>query len=305
MLSHLISIDDLPKGDILSLLSLASRVEATPRRELFRRLEGTILAALFFEPSTRTRLSFETAMARLGGRTIGFSEAAASSTAKGESFSDTIRTVSRYADVIALRHPLEGTARRAAEVSRVPVVNGGDGANQHPTQTLLDLFTLQKCFGKLEGLRIAIAGDLKYSRTVHSLLKALARFEGVKVKLISPKSLRLAAGVAPAGLETEETESLAEGLREADVLYMTRIQRERFPDPLEYEKVKNVYRLDAAMLKGLPDTFRVLHPLPRVSEIAPDVDETPHAAYFDQAENGVLMREAIFLKLLDPDFAEG
>jgi aspartate carbamoyltransferase catalytic subunit len=303
MLSHLISIDDLPKEEILSLLALAARVEATPRRDLFRRLEGVILATLFFEPSTRTRLSFETAMARLGGRTVGFSEATASSTAKGESFSDTIRTVARYADVIALRHPLEGTARRAAEVSRKPIVNGGDGANQHPTQTLLDLYTLRKCFGRLEGLDIAIAGDLKYSRTVHSLLKALARFDGIKVRLISPKSLRLADGLAQ-GLRTEETESLAEGLRGADVLYMTRIQRERFPDPLEYEKVKNVYRLDAAMLKGMPDTFRVLHPLPRVSEIAPDVDETPYAAYFDQAENGVLMREAIFLKLLDPEFRD-
>jgi aspartate carbamoyltransferase catalytic subunit len=300
-MNHLISIDDLSLPEIHDILSLAATVEAIPNPEKARLLPGALLATLFFEPSTRTRLSFETAVTRLGGRVIGFSDAAASSTAKGESFSDTVQTVSRYADVLAVRHPKEGTARLASQISRVPVVNAGDGANQHPTQTLLDLYTIQKCFGRISDLRIALAGDLKYSRTVHSLCRALMLFDRVEITLVSPPSLRLPAYLksAPGTTATfAETESLPDALRSADLLYMTRIQRERFPDAVDYEKVKNVYRLDARMLSGLPDTFKVLHPLPRVNEIAPDVDSTPHAAYFDQAANGVTIRQAVLLDLL-------
>ena len=302
MKKDLISIDDLELEDVMGYLDLAAEVEAMADADRCGLLSGKLLATLFFEPSTRTRLSFESAMARLGGRVIGFSEAGNSSTAKGESFSDTIRTVEQYADVIAVRHPKEGTARLASEIAAVPIINGGDGANQHPTQTLLDLYTLRKFFGKVDGLKIALAGDLKYSRTIHSLCRALLMFEGVEITLVSPESLRLPGYLAKAAAGTttfRETESLPEALHEADVVYMTRIQKERFPDVLEYEKVKNVYVLDAKMLEGAREHLKVLHPLPRVNEIAPDVDATPHAGYFEQARNGMIMRQAIFLDLLN------
>lgn len=302
MKKNLISIDDLSLADLQAYLDSAARVEAIPAAEKRQLLAGRLLATLFFEPSTRTRLSFETAMSRLGGGTIGFSEADHSSTAKGESFSDTIQTVSQYADIIALRHPKEGTARLAAEISALPIINGGDGANQHPTQTLLDLYTIQKFFGKVDGLRIALVGDLKYSRTIHSLCRALVQFDNVAITLVSPESLRLPAYLKNAPGSTaafRETESLEEAVRASDLVYMTRIQRERFPDVVEYEKVKNVYCLEARMLKGVPDTFKVLHPLPRVNEISPDVDATPYAGYFQQAANGVTMRQAVFLNLLN------
>ena len=302
MKKDLISIDDLRLDEILDYLELAAKVEAIPDADKAGLLAGKILATLFFEPSTRTRLSFESAMCRLGGRVIGFSEAGNSSTAKGESFSDTIRTVEQYADIIAVRHPKEGTARLASEIAAVPVINGGDGANQHPTQTLLDLYTLRKFFGKIAGLKIALVGDLKYSRTIHSLCRALLLFDGVRIDLVSPESLRLPGYLtkAAAGTTTtfRETESLPDALREADVVYMTRIQKERFPDVLDYEKVKNVYVLDAKMLEGAPEHLKVLHPLPRVNEISPDVDATPHAGYFEQARNGMIMRQAIFLDLM-------
>lgn len=302
MKKDLISIDDLDLEDVLAYLDLAAKVEAIPDGDKCGLLAGKLLATLFFEPSTRTRLSFESAMARLGGRVIGFSETATSSTAKGETFSDTIRTVEQYADIIAVRHPREGTARLAAEIAAVPIINGGDGANQHPTQTLLDLYTLRKFFGKIAGLKIALVGDLKYSRTIHSLCRALLLFDGVQIALVSPESLRLPAYLmkAAAGTTTtfRETESLPDALREADVVYMTRIQKERFPDVVDYEKVKNAYVLDAKMLEDAPEHLKVLHPLPRVNEISPDVDATPHAGYFQQARNGVIMRQAIFLDLL-------
>lgn len=302
MKKDLISIDDLDLEDVLGYLDLAAKVEAMDDADKCGLLAGKLLATLFFEPSTRTRLSFESAMARLGGRVIGFTEAGNSSTAKGESFSDTIRTVEQYADIIAVRHPKEGTARLASEIAAVPVINGGDGANQHPTQTLLDLYTLRKFFGKIDGLKIALVGDLKYSRTIHSLCRALLLFDGVRIDLVSPESLRLPGYLtkAAAGTTTtfRETESLPDALREADVVYMTRIQKERFPDVLDYEKVKNVYVLDAKMLEGAPKHLKVLHPLPRVNEISPDVDATPHAGYFEQARNGMIMRQAIFLDLM-------
>lgn len=302
MKKDLISIDDLDLEDVLDYLDLAAKVEAMADADKCGLLAGKLLATLFFEPSTRTRLSFESAMARLGGRVVGFSETATSSTAKGETFSDTIRTVEQYVDVIAVRHPKEGTARLASEIAAVPIINGGDGANQHPTQTLLDLYTLRKFFGKIAGLKIALVGDLKYSRTIHSLCRALLLFEGVQITLVSPESLRLPGYLmkAAAGTTTfRETAGLAEAIPESDVVYMTRIQKERFPDVVDYEKVKNIYVLHAAMLDGAPKHQKVLHPLPRVNEISPDVDATPHAGYFEQARNGVIMRQAIFLDLLD------
>ena len=303
MKKDLISIDDLGLEQILDYLDLAARVEALPNAEKAGLLPGKILATLFFEPSTRTRLSFESAMCRLGGRVIGFSESANSSTAKGESFSDTIRTVEQYADVIAVRHPKEGTARLAAEIAGIPILNAGDGANQHPTQTLLDLYTLRKFFGRVDGLKIALVGDLKYSRTIHSLCRALLAFDGVAMTLVSPESLRLPGYLTKAAAGTtatfRESESLADALRDSDVVYMTRIQKERFPDLVEYEKVKDCYRLEAKMLEGAPARLKVLHPLPRLNEISPDVDATQHAGYFEQARNGVIMRQALILDLLD------
>ena len=303
MKKDLISIDDLGLEQILDYLELAARVEAMPNAEKMALLPGKLLATLFFEPSTRTRLSFEAAMCRLGGRVIGFSETASSSTAKGESFSDSIRTVEQYADIIAVRHPKEGTARLASEIAKIPILNAGDGANQHPTQTLLDLFTLRKFFGKVDGLKIALVGDLKYSRTIHSLCRALLMFDGVAMTLVSPETLKLPKYLlkAAAGTTTtfRETDSLADAIKESDLVYMTRIQKERFPDVVEYEKVKDAYVLDAQMLADVPASFKVLHPLPRVNEISPDVDATPHAGYFEQARNGVTMRQALILDLLD------
>ena len=303
MKKDLISIDDLRLEQILDYLELAARVEAMPNAEKMALLPGKLLATLFFEPSTRTRLSFEAAMCRLGGRVIGFSETASSSTAKGESFSDSIRTVEQYADIIAVRHPKEGTARLASEIAKIPILNAGDGANQHPTQTLLDLFTLRKFFGKVDGLKIALVGDLKYSRTIHSLCRALLMFDGVAMTLVSPETLKLPKYLlkAAAGTTTtfRETDSLADAIKESDLVYMTRIQKERFPDVVEYEKVKDAYVLDAQMLADVPASFKVLHPLPRVNEISPDVDATPHAGYFEQARNGVTMRQALILDLLD------
>ncbi len=303
MKKDLISIDDLTLEQIMEYLDLAARVESIPDAEKASLLPGKLLATLFFEPSTRTRLSFEAAMCRLGGRVIGFSEAANSSTSKGESFSDTIRTVEQYADLIAVRHPKEGTARLASEIASVPILNAGDGSNQHPTQTLLDLYTIRKFFGKVAGLKIALVGDLKYSRTIHSLCHALLMFDQVSIRLVSPDSLRLPSYLmkAAAGTTTtfEEVDSLEEAIAQSDLVYMTRIQKERFPDLVDYEKVKNVYCLDAAMLADVPEPFKVLHPLPRVNEISPDVDATPYAGYFEQARNGMIMRQALILDLLD------
>jgi aspartate carbamoyltransferase catalytic subunit len=303
MKKDLISIDDLRLEEILDYLDLAAQVEAIPVAEKAGLLPGKILATLFFEPSTRTRLSFESAMCRLGGRVIGFSESANSSTAKGESFSDTIRTVEQYADIIAVRHPKEGTARLASEIAVVPILNAGDGANQHPTQTLLDLYTIRKFFGKVDGLKIALVGDLKYSRTIHSLCRALLLFDRVAMTLVSPESLRLPNYLMKAAAGTtatfRESDSLPDAIRENDLVYMTRIQKERFPDVVDYEKVKNCYCLDARMLADAPAYAKVMHPLPRVNEISPDVDATPHAGYFEQARNGVSMRQALILDLLD------
>ena len=300
MKKNLISMDDLTIEEIKDFLALAKRVEKMPVGERVEFLRGMIMAAMFFEPSTRTRLSFEAAMYRLGGNVIGFAEQAATSVSKGESFSDTIHTVENYSDILVIRHPAEGTARLAGEISHLPVINAGDGSNQHPTQTLLDLFTIEKYFSKITGLKIAFVGDLKYSRTVHSLLMALMKFGVTDFTFIAPKSLKLPGYFKPDDEKYtfNETESLEEVISSCDVLYMTRIQKERFPDILEYEKVKDSYIIDAKLLENASENLKVLHPLPRVNEINYDIDNTKHAGYFPQARNGLIMRQAILLKLL-------
>jgi aspartate carbamoyltransferase catalytic subunit len=257
---------------------------------------GKVMASLFFEPSTRTRLSFETSIETQGGKVIGFADAKVSSTKKGESLSDTIRMASGYADMIVMRHWIEGAARRAAEVSDKPIINGGDGANQHPTQTLLDLYTIKKEFGKIDGLNIGMLGDLKYGRTVHSLLYALAKFKGAKVFLIAPESLRMPQNIlddVKGEVEVKETEKVEKFLPELDVLYATRIQKERFADEFEYEQIKNVFILGKEILKHTKEGFRLMHPLPRVNEIKPELDSTEAALYFKQAANGVPVRQAL------------
>ncbi len=302
MKRDLISMNDLDLGRLQEYLSLADKVEAMSARDKVGLLPGKVLMVMFYEPSTRTRLSFEAAMQRLGGSVIGFSETASTSVAKGESFKDTILTCERYSDAIVVRHPKEGTARLAAETASIPVINAGDGTNQHPTQTLLDLYTIRRFHGKVDNVRIAFVGDLKYSRTVHSLFQALLKFSGVEFRLVSPDSLRLpeylklsASGKQMAFEETNDLQAAIDG---SDIVYMTRIQKERFADIMEYEKVKNAYCLDARMLAEAPKGLKVLHPLPRVNEISPDVDSTPCAGYFEQVANGVTMRQAILLDLL-------
>jgi len=289
----LISINDFNREEILHVLDVAEEFESDTNQPL---LEGKVVGSLFFEPSTRTRLSFETAINRLGGRVVGFSDSASSSTTKGESLKDTIQMVSRYADLIVMRHPLEGSARYASEQSSVPVINAGDGANQHPTQTMLDLYSIRKTQGKLENLDIFLVGDLKYGRTVHSLLMAMSNFNPT-FHFVSPEELRMPREynlfLEEHGIPYYEHGELSEIIDEADVIYMTRVQKERFSDPMEYERVKNAYVLRKNMLNKTKDNMRVLHPLPRVNEIHTDVDSSPKAYYFDQARNGVFTRMAL------------
>lgn len=302
MKKDVISIDDMTREDLVGYLELAKRVEALPLREKAGLLPGRVLMVMFYEPSTRTRLSFEAAMCRLGGSAIGFSDTVSTSVAKGESFADTVKTAEQYADVLVIRHPKEGAARHAADISRLPVLNAGDGANQHPTQTLLDLHTINKFFGKIEGIKIALAGDLKYSRTVHSLFRALMLFKGVEFTLVSPESLRMPAYLKTPpddrNLVINETTELGDAVSQCDIIYMTRIQKERFGDVLEYEKVKDSYLIDKKLLKSAPAHLKVLHPLPRVNEIHPEVDDLPQAGYFEQVGNGLVMRQAILLDSL-------
>ena len=298
----LISITDLTKDEILSLLRRAKEFEKNPNQNI---LEGRVVGSLFFEPSTRTRLSFETAVNRLGGRVIGFSDASTSSQSKGETLKDTIMMVSNYADLIVMRHPQEGAARYASEVSNVPIINAGDGSNQHPTQTMLDLYTIYQTQGTLENLTITMVGDLKYGRTVHSLLEAM-HFFNPKFKFVACEELRMPDQYKKycdkLGIEYEETTDFSEEIiNQTDILYMTRVQRERFSDLMEYERVKNVYTLTASMLSGCKPNMRVLHPLPRVTEIAQDVDDTPQAYYFEQARNGLYARQAIICRALGID----
>ncbi|MBR1468613.1 MAG: aspartate carbamoyltransferase [Prevotella sp.] len=295
----LISISDLTKEETLSLLRRAKEFEQNPNQRI---LEGKVVGSLFFEPSTRTRLSFETAVNRLGGRVIGFSDASTSSQSKGETLKDTIVMVANYADLIVMRHPLEGAARYASEISKVPIINAGDGSNQHPTQTMLDLYTIYQTQGTLENLTITMVGDLKYGRTVHSLLEAMHHFNP-RFKFVACNELRMPEQYKEYcrqwGIEYEETVDFSEEIiNQTDILYMTRVQRERFSDLMEYERVKNVYTLTASMLSGCKPNMRVLHPLPRVTEIAQDVDDTPQAYYFEQARNGLYTRQALICRAL-------
>lgn len=292
-----ISIRDFSREDIEYILNTAERLE----RELKEKgsldyARGKILATLFFEPSTRTRLSFESAMHRLGGSVIGFAEASTSSVKKGESLRDTIKTVEQYSDVIAIRHPKEGAARLAAEVADIPVINAGDGSNQHPTQTILDLYTMKCEFGKIDGLKIGLLGDLKYGRTVHSLSEALSYYD-VELYLISPELLRMPRHIVEElkekGVKVYETSDLGSVIEELDVLYATRIQKERFPDEQEYLKVKGSYVIDLEILKKAKETLKIMHPLPRVDEIHPSVDSTRHAIYFRQVFSGIPVRMAL------------
>ena len=300
-MDSLIDIRDLSTQEIDELLAVAMDIIADPAK-YSDKCRGKKLATLFFEPSTRTRLSFETAANRLGARVIGFSDPKATSSSKGETLKDTIMMVSNYADIIVMRHYLEGAARYASEVAPVPIVNAGDGANQHPSQTMLDLYSIYKTQGTLENLNIFLVGDLKYGRTVHSLLMAMRHFNPT-FHFIAPEELKM-----PEEYKlyckthqikyVEHTDFSEEIIADADILYMTRVQRERFADPLEYEKVKNVYILRNAMLANAKENMRILHPLPRVNEIDVDVDENPKAYYFEQARNGVFARQAIISKAL-------
>ena len=294
----LISIGDFSKEEILHVLETAKEFEQNKEQKF---LEGKVIASLFFEPSTRTRLSFETAINRLGAKVIGFSDASNTSQSKGETLKDTIKMVSNYVDMIVMRHPLEGSSRYASEVASVPVVNAGDGANQHPSQTLLDLYSIMQTQGRLDSLTINMVGDLKYGRTTHSLLQAMSHFNP-KFIFTSPEELKMPkeykAFLDSKGIDYEETSSLEDHLNDCDILYMTRVQQERFTDPMEYERVKDVYRLSASMLTDVKENMKILHPLPRITEIDQDVDDTPYAYYFKQAENGLYVRMAIISYLL-------
>ncbi|MCB9017045.1 MAG: aspartate carbamoyltransferase [Paludibacteraceae bacterium] len=295
----LVSISDYSKEKILQILEKASAFEKNPNQKI---LDGKVVATLFFEPSTRTRLSFETAVNRLGGRVIGFADASTTSGTKGETLKDTIKMVSNYVDLIVMRNPIEGAARYASEVASVPVVNAGDGANQHPTQTMLDLYSIQKTQGKLDNLKICMVGDLKYGRTVHSLLMAMSHFNPT-FSFIAPDELKMPDEYKmfckKNGIRYEEHSELSENnIADADILYMTRVQKERFTDLFEYEKVKNIYILKNSLLEHTKANMKILHPLPRVNEIEQEVDENEKAYYFEQARNGVFARQAVICDLL-------
>lgn len=294
-----VTIENLSKDEIMYMISLCEEFEKHPNREL---LKGRIVATLFFEPSTRTRLSFETAANRLGAKVIGFSDAKASSVSKGETLKDTILMVSNYADVIVMRHYIEGAAQYAAEVSPKPVVNAGDGAHMHPSQCLLDLYSIYKTQGGLDNLNIYLVGDLKYGRTVHSLIMAMRHFHPVfhfiaPEELAMPEEYKLYCKMHNIEFH-EHTKFNEKVIADADILYMTRVQKERFSDLMEYERIKNVYILKNSMLQNVKENMKVLHPLPRVNEIAYDVDDNPHAYYIQQAQNGLYAREAIYSHVL-------
>ncbi len=298
-MKHLVSISHCSAEDIMRILDRAALFERNPNRDF---LQGRVVATLFFEPSTRTRLSFETAVCRLGGKVIGFSDASTSSSTKGETLKDTIKIVSNYADAIVMRHYLEGAAQYATEVSPVPIINAGDGSNQHPSQTLLDLYSIRQTQGSLEQKTIVMVGDLKYGRTIHSLIEGMQPFSP-RFIFVAPKELALPEEYRSYCREhnipfEEVTEFTSEVIAEADILYMTRVQRERFLDPEEYERVKNVYILDRELLRLAKPNLKILHPLPRVQEIAQEVDDHPAAYYFRQALNGLYVRQSILSEVL-------
>ena len=295
----IISIKDFSREEINYILNLAQAMEPIALKGSDM-LKGKILATLFFEPSTRTRLSFESAMHKLGGSAIGFAEAEIASVKKGENLADTVRVVENYADVIALRHPLEGAARLAAEFAKVPIINGGSGAEEHPTQALLDLYTMIKEKNKIDGLKIALVGDLRYGRTVHSLAYALSLYD-VELYLVSPESLKMRREVLQTikeRISVTETTSLEKIVPLVDILYVTRIQKERFPDPAEYAKVRGSYKIDLQTLKKAKEDLIILHPLPRIDEVAAEVDETTYARYFQQVWNGIVVRMALLALIL-------
>ena len=300
-LRNLISIHDLVRDDIELILEQAAAMESVAVKRS-KELSTKIMACLFFEASTRTRLSFESAMLRLGGSVLGFADVAVSSAGgKGETLADTIRTVERYADVIVMRHPLDGSARVAAEFSSIPIINAGSGSEEHPTQGLLDMYSIKKFKGNIDGLSVSLCGDLKYGRTVHSLGMALSHYD-VKIKLAAPPTLRMKPAIVnemkKAGLEVKEVDSVEEAMKDADVVYMTRIQKERFPDISEYDAVRGKFRISLDEVALMPEDGIILHPLPRVDEIDSEVDATPQAKYFDQVYSGVVTRMAILKMIL-------
>ena len=302
---NFVTIADLSKEKILYLIKMAQEFEKYPNREL---LKGKVVATLFFEPSTRTRLSFETAANRLGARVIGFADPKVTSGTKGETLKDTILMVSNYADVIAMRHYIEGAAQYASEIAPIPIINAGDGAHQHPSQCMLDLYSIYQTQRTLENLNIYLVGDLKYGRTVHSLIMAMRHFNPT-FHFIAPKELAMPNEYKLYCKENnikyvEHTAFNEKIIADADIIYMTRVQKERFSDLMEYERVKNVYILRADMLKSAKDNMKILHPLPRVNEIAYDVDEDPHAYYIQQAQNGLYAREAIICDVLGISYEE-
>jgi len=293
------SVEDLTREEINYILNISKTMEPLAAKGSDM-LKGKILANIFFEPSTRTRLSFEAAMLKLGGNTIGFADAENTSVKKGENLADTVRTIENYADIIAIRHPLEGAAKLAAEFAKIPVINAGSGSEEHPTQALIDLYTIQKEKGKIDGLKIALIGDLRYGRTVHSLAYALSLYN-IELTLVSPEVLRMRREVLRTiqnKIPVTETENLEKTIPQTDVMYVTRIQKERFPDQAEYAKVKGTYRIDLKTLANAKKDLIILHPLPRVDEIAPEVDTTPQARYFQQVLNGVVVRMALLALLL-------
>jgi aspartate carbamoyltransferase catalytic subunit len=296
---------DLTIEELDKLFDLAGKIMAAPENYT-EVCKGKLMATLFYEPSTRTRFSFEAAMLRLGGQNIGFSEAGSSSVAKGESIADTVRTVSCYADLIVMRHPKEGAPRVAANSARVPVINAGDGGHQHPTQTLTDLMTIRNLRGSLSNMTVGLCGDLKFGRTVHSLIKALSRYEGVRFVLISPQELRIPDYVRKEildkkGLDYREVEQMEDILPELDVLYMTRVQKGRFFNEEDYIRLKDRFILDESKMKLAREDMMVLHPLPRVNEIAVEVDKDPRALYFEQARYGMFVRMALIMTMLNSE----
>lgn len=300
---HLLDTTDLSVNEIDEIVALAMDI-ISDRKKYSHMCDGKILATLFFEPSTRTRLSFESAMLSLGGRVLGFSEANSSSASKGESVGDTVRVVSGYSDIIAMRHPVEGAPRVASNKSTVPVINAGDGGHSHPTQTLTDLLTIFREKGRFDNLTIGLCGDLKFGRTVHSLIKAMCRYTDIKFVLISPKELAVPDYIKTdyldkAGIEFAEAEKMEQVMPQLDILYMTRIQRERFFSEDEYLKHKDAFILDADKLVNAKEDLTIMHPLPRVNEIAAEIDNDSRAKYFEQAENGRFIRMALIMKLLE------
>jgi aspartate carbamoyltransferase catalytic subunit len=293
----IISIRDFSKEDLLYILKIAKKMEKNRKKIL----DGKLMAALFFEPSTRTRLSFISAMEQLGGQVIGFAGTGSTSIKKGETLWDTVKMVEQYSDVIVIRNPVEGSARLAAEAASIPVINAGDGANQHPTQTLLDLYTIQKTKGKLDNLHIGFCGDLKYGRTVHSLAIAMSLFNA-KMYFIAPDALQMPEeyldDLKDKKVLFQKANKISDVIKNLDVLYMTRIQKERFPDPIEYQRLKGVYQIGLDVLTNAKKDLKIMHPLPRVDEIKPELDATPNAVYFQQAGNGIHVRKALLALVL-------